>query len=291
MINVRHFFKYDSTTRRVLFIVVVSACLIGGIVLQGILRPRILKVSFYDIGQGDSIFIETPDRFQVLFDGGPGPAILERLSGDMPFYDRSLNLLVSTHPDADHISGLIDVLERYQVASVITSSVGTRTSAYERFTQELGYERTNIRQGMAFSDKDPILLGGGVALTILHPDAGTPTTNTNDSGIVSLVTYGKFNVLLLADVSKEVEKHILPWITNQVTVVKIAHHGSRFSSGKEFLSRIAPQICVIQVGKNTYGHPSLEALASITQAGCQLWRTDRQGTLTLYSDGNSYWVK
>jgi len=294
MIKFGNFLKYDYKTRLVFFCLALGTLLLGIIFYSQYFRPHLLKVSFYNIGQGDAIFIETPSRFQMLVDAGPGPKILEELSRDLPFYDRSLNLIVPTHADSDHVSGMIDVLERYSIDTIMLDPHLGKTTVYDRLMESVKQEGARIFYAGRSQDSkqlQPIALPGGVTFKILNPVVGYPEKTTNDDSIALLVEYGAFKLLLLADVTARIEDQLLPLLPSGIQVVKIAHHGSRFSSGQQFLQTLAPQLCVVQVGKNRYGHPSKEALASIQSAHCHLWRTDTMGALTLYSDGKTYWIK
>lgn len=289
MIRFQNFVQYDSKTRRAIFLLAVFFVIFLLVFFSNYARPRLLKVSFYDIGQGDGIFIETPARYQILVDAGPGPKILEELARDMPFYDRTIDVIIPTHPDSDHVAGLIDVLSRYQVNGALLSSVRGNTIVYSRLLHDIRQEGSLVSTGAR--QREPINLPGNVSLQVLNPDPGEPQKTTNDASIVTLLRYGKITFLLLADVTTKREQEILPLLPRHVDVIKIAHHGSKFSSGKEFLRSLSPALCVIQVGENHYGHPSPQALKAIDDGGCRPWRTDKQGTLTLYSDGNTYWKK
>jgi len=289
VIKFQNFIQYDKRTRQWIFCFIIFTAVFCLAAFGIYARPHLLKVSFYDIGQGDGIFIETPERYQILVDAGPGPKILEELAKDMPFYDNTIDVIIPTHPDSDHVAGLIDVLARYQVNGALLSSVSGNTIVYSRLLHDIRQEGSLVSTGAR--QIEPINLPGNVSLQILNPDPDEPQKTTNDASIVVLLRYGKITFLLLADVTTKREQEILPLLPRHVDVIKIAHHGSKFSSGREFLHSLSPERCVSQVGENHYGHPSPQALKAIDDAGCRLWRTDRQGTLTIYSDGNTYWKK
>lgn len=290
-INIEKFLKYDYKTRLVLFSTCLFLLILGLVFLSQYLRPALLKVSFYDVGQGDAIFIETPERYQILIDGGPGPRVIEEIAKDMPFYDRTVDLLTATHFDADHISGLVDILERYQVLSILLPRRRADTAISQKFLREVKEEGAVVREGLRSQNFQKIELPGGVEFEILNPLEEKKYKNGNDAGIVNLIRYGDIEFLLLADVGREVERSLSVLVPQGIEVVKVAHHGSKSSSDEQFLSAISPELCVIQVGENKYGHPSKEALESMSASGCKVWRTDRSGTLTIVSDGERYWVK
>lgn len=291
-IKIENFLKYDYRTRFWVFAVGVFFAIFFFIFFSQYFRPHLLKVSFYDVGQGDAIFIETPARYQILIDGGPGPKILEEISRDMPFYDRTIDIVIPTHPDADHIAGLIDVLERYQVSHILLPHRKNNTIVFKRFIEEVKGEGARVKEVIRSQNIQKIELPGKVSFEILNPIEGEIYKNDNDASVVSLVRYGSVEFLLLADIPKPKERELLPFFMPQgIEVVKIAHHGSKSSSDREFLRSTSPELCVIQVGENRYGHPTKEALSAMSQAGCKIWRTDRDGALTVYSDGERYWIQ
>lgn len=291
-VKIEKFLKYDYKTRLTLFAIAVFWVIFFLVFFSQYFRPQLLKVSFYDVGQGDAIFIETPARYQILIDGGPGPKVLEEIAKDMPFYDRTVDLLIATHFDADHISGLIDMLERYQVGAILLPRRRADTALSRKFLHEVKEEGTVIKEGIRSQNFQKIELPGEVEFEILNPLEEKKYKNDNDAGIVNLVRYGDIEFLLLADVGREVERSLSPLLPQGIEVVKVAHHGSKSSSDEQFLSAISPELFVIQVGKdNRYGHPAKETLATLALVGAPLWRTDSRGTLTILSDGKRYWVK
>lgn len=291
-IHIEKFLKYDSKTRAGIFSLGLFLAIFSLIFLSQYFRPAILKVSFYDVGQGDAIFIETPERYQVLIDGGPGAKVIGEIAKDMPFYDRTIDLVVATHFDADHIGGLIDVIERYTVKTILLPRRETDTALAKRFAHAVKNEGAMVKEGARFEKVQKIELPGGVEFEILNPVEGKSYTNDNDAGIVSLIRYGAIEFLLLADVGKKEERSLLSFLPQGIEVVKVAHHGSKTSSDKEFLSRVSPRLFVIQAGKdNRYGHPTKETLETLALVGGSVWRTDTQGTLTILSDGKTYWLK
>lgn len=239
------------------------------------------KVVFFDVGQGDSIFIESSSGHQILIDGGPGSRVLENLSRELPFWDRSLDLVILTHPDYDHISGLIDVLQRYDVDAVLWNGVVRETSEYDAWMRELEYvERVVIADGRGRVAWDRF------ELEILHPfesREGEVMEASNDTSIVAKLTGGKKSVLLTGDISGSVERQIaLAYPDLKADVLKVAHHGSRFSSNPIFLTKVQPSLAVIEVGEgNSYGHPAPSVLALLAQYGIQVLRTDEEGDITL----------
>ena len=253
-----------------------------------------LHMVFFDVGQGDAIFIQTPHGHQILIDGGPSPALLlDSLGRAMPFWDRSLDLVVLTHPDEDHLAGLIPVLERYQVGRAMEPALPHDTALaeeWERLVHERGVPQMMGQRGMQ------IMLEDGVLLEVLHPGPillqGTDADDNNNSLVLRLV-YGRSTFLLTGDLEREGEVALLR--TGQSVrsqVLKVAHHGAGSGTGQRFLAEVDPQLGVISVGKdNRFDHPAPELLKRLDQQGALVLRTDEQGQIELITDGEKVWVR
>lgn len=289
-INVPHFLKYDYRTRFALFLFVLFWGIFFLFFFSQYFRPHLLKVSFYNVGQGDAVFIETPERYQILMDGGPGPAVLEEIAKDMPFYDRTIDLVIPTHPDADHIAGLIDVFERYDVKTVALPYLRSDTLISKRLLRTVAGEHSNIKEAV-HKEFQKIELPGDVHFEIVNPRQSLRDKSENDASVVSLLSYGNITFLFLADIGAKKEREIIPLLPQGIDVLKIAHHGAKSSLNSEFFRAVSPELSVIPVGENRYGHPSREVIAALESIGSRVWRTDRDGTLTILSDGKKYWVK
>lgn len=249
-----------------------------------------LKVYFFDVGQGDAIFIEAPNGNQVLIDGGPDNAVLEKLGEVMPFYDNDLDLVVMTHSDADHAAGLIDVLSRYNVGNIIYSNIMRNSALYNAWQKTVAEEGANIVDPVAGKEID---LGNGATLTVLHPAeslVGRVMNKVNNDSIVLTIKYGETDILLTGDIEARAERQIiLSGADIDADIMKVAHHGSKTSTIEEFLYDVSPQVAVIQVGaKNRYGHPTQEVLSRLENFGIKYYRNDVDGDIKLISDGNSY---
>lgn len=249
-----------------------------------------LHVYFLDVGQGDAILIVAPDGRQILIDGGPSPtALLSELGAVLPFWDRHLDLVVLTHPDGDHITGLIPLLERYRVAQALDTPLAedaTLAVSWLEGLKQAGIERIYAQRGM-------VLRVGAVQLTVLNPRA-VPMTGTasddNNNAIVLRLDYGRSSVLLTGDAEQEAEADMIAaGLPLAADVLKVGHHGSNGSSSAAFLAAVAPQIAVIQVGaQNTFGHPHPAVLARLSAA--QVLRTDQHGRIEMISDGKHWQV-
>jgi competence protein ComEC len=254
----------------------------------------VLHVTFLDVGQGDAIFVETPGGVQILIDGGPeGSALLSELGCHMPFWDRTLNLVVLTHPDADHLSGLIPALERYGVRAVVARALPHETDLVAAWEKALANEENGGATLVRGEAGARLTLSDGVTLEILHPGAELiegSDADSNNNSVVLRLTYGDVAFLLPGDVEAEVEGELVrSGAYLRSTVLKVPHHGSKTSSSLPFLDAVRPQVAVISVGQgNKFGHPSEEVLERLE--GTLVFRTDHNGTVSIASDGHRLWV-
>lgn len=249
-----------------------------------------LTVKFLDIGQGDSILIQTPHGRTVLVDGGPGSALLERLNEETSFWMKEIDLVVSTHPDLDHVEGLVDIVERYDVGLVLITGMLTDTALSKAFSATL--ERENIAVAIAAPEQD-WELDDGVFLDILAPTesvAGKVLKKTNDEGIVAKLVYGETSLLLTADIEKIGEDRLLRTDNDlRAQLLKVGHHGSRTSSTLPFLEAVSAREAVMINGKeNSYGHPHLQTVLSLDEKGIDWISTKDVGTVTMVSDGREW---
>lgn len=267
-------------------------------------RRGILTVAFLDVGQGDSIYIEAPSGNQMLIDGGPGKTVLRELSKVMPFYDRSIDVVIATHADQDHVGGLPDVLKKYKVGIFMEPGVPGPSSSYDELEKivanvsssadEAGIKKILARRGM---DVD---LGDGAVLQILFPDRDPTGMDTNTSCIVARLVYGENEFMLTGDSPTTIEHYLVSLASTgsvgvgdlQSDVLKAGHHGSKTSSSAEFVSAVSPQYAVISVGKdNKYNLPNQETLDTFNNFGAKILRTDQLGMIVFKSDGSNLTLK
>jgi len=249
-----------------------------------------LHISFLDVGQGDSILIESPSGHQILVDGGPSPvAVTFALGKRLPFWDRSLDLVVLTHPQDDHLAGLIGVLERYQVGLLLDSGEECASEACQRLWELVEAKEIPCRKAEAGMQMG---LGDGVRVEVFHPARellrGTGS-DVNNNSVVLRVTMGRASLLLTGDIGEEGERALLASGKPLGSLVlKAPHHGSATSLTPPFLREVSPQLVIIPVGENNFGHPSPETLAKLS--GLATMRTDEEGTIEVVTDGERYWV-
>lgn len=250
-------------------------------------RSGLLTVSFLNVGQGDAIFIDAPSGRQVLVDGGPDTSVLRQLGRVLPWHDRDIDVIIATHPDQDHVSGLVEVLDRYHVDTIVHSDVESPAPAAAAFAAAA--HASDARKVLARRG-ERIDLGGGVTLDILSPDRSLRTADTNVACIVARLTYGKTAFLLPCDAPQAIEQYLvrLDGDALRADVLKAGHHGSKTSSSPLFVGFVDPQYVVYSRGcNNTYGHPNAETLATFVRFGVAALDTCLYGTITFISDGNT----
>ncbi len=247
-----------------------------------------LEVVFFDVGQGDAIFIETPQGHQILIDGGPNKKILEKLSEEMPFWDNSLDLVILTHPEKDHVGGLNYVLRRYKVENILWTGVLRDTKTFEYWQENLANEKANE----IIAEEGQRIKAGEVQISIFYPLenlAKKEYKNSNDTSIIARLIFEKNSFLFAGDATKKTEKELLAQEFNlNSDVLKVGHHGSKTSSSGEFLENVSPKIAVISCGRNNpYGHPHEQVLRNLENLAIKVLRTDQHGDIKIISDGKS----
>ncbi|MEK7510099.1 MAG: ComEC/Rec2 family competence protein [Patescibacteria group bacterium] len=282
--------------KRDVIVAVITFLVIGSIVAwQQVEKPEFLTVFFFDVGQGDSIFIETPQGNQILIDGGPNNVVTEKLGKAMPFWDKSIDLVILTHPDSDHITGLVEVLRQYRVEHILWTGVEKDTkifAAWKRALQEEQQEGAEVMSAQTSRRikwlKDP----SSAFIEVVYPgedDVVGALGAVNDTSVVTKLVFHEASFLFPGDISKKIEARLIgKGIDIDVDVLKVAHHGSKTSNTEAFLLATSPELAVIQVGKqNRYGHPTEEVLARFRALGIPILRTDLNGDIVVKSDGKS----
>jgi competence protein ComEC len=254
-----------------------------------------LHVSFLDVGQGDAILIQTPNGQDILIDGGPDPQKINlELSEKLPFWDRSIDLVVCTQPQADHLTGLVEVLQRYRVERALDPGVHYDSAIYQewvRLIQIKGIEHSVARAGQEID------LGSGVRLEVLNPPEnfweGT-SHDVDNNGVVLRLSWGMVSFLFTADIRAEAELELVMQRAHlKATVLKVAHHGSDTSTSPQFLATVDPEAAVVCVGAdNPFGHPSNQVMGRLIDRLGQdsVYRTDQDGTVEFITDGERLWV-
>ena len=249
-----------------------------------------LEIVFLDIGQGDSILIKTPYNQQILIDGGPDNDVVYELGKNLPFYDRDLDLVILTHPHADHVAGLVEVLKRYDVKKVLHTGVLHTSPDYLAFLETIRDKKINHE---IIKGQQDIHFAPDLKLEILYPFndlGGQKVENLNNSSIVTRIVYQNFKAIFTGDAEQEEENELINSGFNlQADILKAGHHGSNTASSDAFLKAVNPESVIIQCGlDNDFGHPHLRALKRFKTNNIEVYRTDQQGQIGVVSNGKDY---
>ena len=251
--------------------------------------PKNLEVDFFDVGQGDAILIKAPAGQNILIDGGPDKTVIKRLGENLTWWDKRIDLMILTHPHDDHVTGLIDVLKRFEVGKILYTGVNHNTPNYLAWLKLARDQKVPL----TIIDKEQAInLGAGAKLEILYPDKSflnKTVADLNQSSIVLKLIHGQNVFLLTGDAGLEVEKKLIDSGADlSAEVLKVGHHGSQYATSQEFLEKIKPRFAIIEAGEdNDYGHPNLRIIKRIERAGAEIYRTDEKGTIRMVSDGST----
>lgn len=239
-----------------------------------------LQVTFLDVGQGDSILIETPEGQNVLIDGGPDKSVVRELNKALPFWEREIDLILLTHSHADHVTGLNSVLKRFDVGKVLYNGRSGNSEVYKYFLQTARKKSDlcEVREGQK------VRFGEDCELEIIYTaDKIGEVENLNNASIVSKLDCEGKTALFTGDIEKEVEERLARGSKEiQSKILKVSHHGSHTSNNSEFLKKVNPSLGVIQVGKdNDMGHPSSLVLSRLKRQNVLTLRNDLRGTIEL----------
>jgi len=254
-----------------------------------------LKVYFLDVGQGDSEFIQTPDNRQIIIDGGPGSAVLEKIFKLMGFFDRKIDIVILSHPDLDHMQGLIEILKKYKANYIIQAGAEKESEDFLAWQKVLSRQKSlgakiiNVKAG-------DVIKVGHINLEILFPLENLSGQKikkySNEACVVVKLYYGRKCFLFTGDIGEKTEREIIKSNQNiDCDILKVAHHGSKYSTSEEFLQSLSPEIAIIEVGKNSYGHPTQEVLQRLEKFDIKVLRTDISGDIKIVSDGNNLKLK
>ncbi len=243
-------------------------------------------VAFLDVGQGDAIFIKAPGGVQMLVDGGANNSVLRELGKVMPFYDRSIDVVLATHPDQDHIGGLVEVLKRFKVDLFIRTNTISNSAVFMEL--EALIKEKNIPEEIIISP-EVLTLGRGAEFDILFPTTDTAGWETNESSIVGKLIYGDNSFLLTGDSPQIIEKYLVGKYGDflQSDVLKAGHHGSKTSNAELFIGTVSPAYAVISAGlDNRYGHPNKETIDTLTNFGSVILQTLGGGMIKVETDSD-----
>ncbi|TAN57693.1 MBL fold metallo-hydrolase [Patescibacteria group bacterium] len=262
-----------------------------------VILPQPFKIAFLDVGQGDSILIRTREGKNVLIDGGPDKSVLYKLEKHLPWYDRTIDAMILTHPHADHLIGLIETAKRYDVKRIISTGVVHTTPEYLEWLNLIKEKKIPAEP---FKKGDRLMLDNGISMTALWPEGslvGERVDDLNNSSLALLLQTPNEKILLMGDAQEEIEKNLIQNYSSikrssekrvnagnldieNITILKTGHHGSRFATSSEFLNAVKSKYAVISAGANNqFGHPHLDALKRLHDSGAKILRTDESGDI------------
>jgi competence protein ComEC len=256
-------------------------------------NSKYLKVVFLDVGQGDAIYIEAPNKTQILIDGGPDQGIVPRLSRVMPFGDRSIDLLVSTHADSDHVGGLPSVVDYYKVNGILENGASSDTNIYKSLEDKV--LEKNIKKIIAqagtkiFLDKEK-----NIYFEVLFPDRDVSQMESNDGSIIGRLVYGNKSFLFTGDAEMYSEVVLSSKMGNNLrsNILKLGHHGSRTSSSLLWLENVMPDLAIVSSSKNNrYGHPHKETIDRLLKLNIPYLNTAQIGNIVFKTDGVNLIIK
>ena len=285
----------DQKTKFLLTLALIFAVL-GILVIFQAQGSGKLRLVACDVGQGDGLLVISPGGRQVVVDGGPGSKIVDCLSSKMPFWDRTIEMVVLTHPQKDHLEGLLEVLKRYQVKMVATTGVKNDTELFGEWQKAIDGEGARIYTPKA-GDRLVLdsLRGRTSSMDVLWPTKDklelwklSGPSELNESSVVMRLEFGQFCAYLTGDIPKEILQTL---VNKPCQILKVAHHGSKTGTNEEILKQVQPAVTIIQVGKNSFGHPHKEVLDLLISKGVKIYRNDIKGVIEVESNGESYKVK
>ncbi len=281
---------------KVALIILVAILLI--IIVQVFFPAENLKVNFINVGEGDCILIEAPNKINILIDGG-GTSQSDFDVGSkivVPYLRRKginkINLLILTHPHLDHLEGLLPVIREFKVDVVLDSGLACDSSEYREFIslilkKGITYHKARAGDNFIFSNNLEIFL-----LNPLYDSDFYNDSDFNNASIVVKLFYKNADFLFTGDIEESTEKKLLVWENIlQADILKVGHHGSSTSDNLEFLDRVDPSIAIITVGKNPFGHPSQKIIKRLEDRNIQIYRTDEDGTIIIRTNGQEYWIR
>lgn len=282
--------KISKLEWSILAVLLVSVAL-SFVAVRALAGDSLLHVWFLDVGQGDAIFIQAPNGNQILVDGGPDNKVLQELGRLMPFYDHSIDMVVLTHPHADHLRGLIEVLKNYEVGKVLENKIPCDSPECLEWNK-VEQKSETVRAGAG----QIIDLGNGAELKVIYarqPDArANAAKNAHDYMLVTELEFGGESLLLMGDAEKNIEQVLAAGGNIYAQFLKVGHHGSKTSTTAQFLSVVKPELAFLELGeRNQYSFPHPDVIKRLEDLGIKYYRTDISGTVELALDGQNFLIK
>ena len=240
-----------------------------------------------DVGQGDAILIRTPSGHNILIDGGSDNFLLHQVAQELPWWETKIDYLVITHYHADHMMGLMELLNKYQVKEIlVTAHQPVEDLLFQEWQAALA--KHNLKSSVVALG-ETWKLSDDLSWQVISADSHHE--DYNDNSLVLKLNYKEVSILLTGDLPSTEEVNVLKNNFDlRSEILKVGHHGSKYSSAIEFLQAIQPEICIIQSGlDNRFGHPHQEALSRLGELDCQILDNQQQGTIRIFSDGHDLW--
>lgn len=277
MFNRNHFILF------VVFLVIFNFFVWSQIIYGSNKKNNDLEIYFLDVGQGDSELINLSNNVQILIDGGPDNKILKELSLILPPTDRYIDLVVLSHSQYDHFAGLIEILKRYEIGAFIYNGREGTANAFgdlKKIIEKNKIPTIILTQGNKIKHQD-------IQFEVLSPSKNfISSKELNDTTLTLKLTGKNSKILFTGDIGFKVEDYLTQNFDIDSDVLKVGHHGSKYSSSQKFLKAVSPKISVIEVGKNSYGHPTPQTINGLASIGSQIFRTDKNGTIKLVINEN-----
>jgi competence protein ComEC len=235
------------------------------------------KVVFFDVGQGDAVFIKTPENYHILIDGGPGSVLLDKLKQEMPFFYNEIDLVILSHAHYDHVSGFIEIIDIYDVKDIICTGAYSDqniSQEWREIIKEKGYKQARAGQRV---------VGKDFYIDTLYPAEDFSNKKVDDLNVASVISRvvldNNYSFLFTGDVYAEQEEELVSYqIPITSDVLKVSHHGSETATSEVFLTAVSPSVGVIMAGRyNDYGHPHEDVLQKLEENGIEIRRTDQDG--------------
>lgn len=253
------------------------------LIISFLVQP-LFRAYFLDVGQGDSEFLKTKTA-NILIDAGPNNKVINYLNQFLPFYDKTLDVIILSHPNIDHYQGLFEVLKNFKVRVIILNNISYSSSNYQKLLDELLKRNILLVKGVKGVK---INLNNQQEIILLSPDQ-LNSSNINQDSIVAHYINPLTSILFLGDVNAKTEKEIMRYIDSKkylYRILKVAHHGSKYSSDEEFLNDYLPQYAIIEVGKNNYSHPHFSTIERLRRIQANIFQTISEGTILFFLDKN-----
>ncbi|NMB92314.1 MAG: MBL fold metallo-hydrolase [Parcubacteria group bacterium] len=284
--------KTEKLLFLIFIILILTNCFTWGIISKALHIKN--QVSFLNVGQGDAELIQTLAG-NILIDTGPNAQVLFELGKILPFYDKTIDLVILSHPNKDHFNGLFYLLDKYKIRAVMLNNYTYPASTFQKLIQELQKRNILLIKGMANVRVNNFNNNEQDKLFIVYPPPELFFNNSpNQSCLVAALFLGNNQFLFPGDISISQEKQLLPWLKNLTSsfrILKVAHHGSNTASSENFLNVFHPQISIIEVGENSYGQPHPDILTRLKNISAQVLRTDINGTIQFLLENNALKMK